>query len=192
MKTKGSKKVDTLKKFTKYEKEILEGIIISIVGGWALTSILRGAYKQISNIQFPADGNFTKAFIMTIIFSIILGIIYYKNKKIAGGLMFVFTYIFLLLCAFIGYSNDWTTNAGNPIGGPCYQAILAFIAAIAFLYVKEDIYQFISELKIKRIHTNIIVAIIGVLLFGFVGIVTVLRYKSYLNSTFDFGIFTQM
>ena len=30
------------------------------------------------------------------------------------------------------------------------------------------------------------------LLFGFVGIVTVLRYKSYLNSTFDFGIFTQM
>ena len=192
MKTKGSKKVDTLKKITKYEKEILEGIIISIVGGWALTSILRGAYKQISNIQFPADGNFTKAFIMTIIFSIILGIIYYKNKKIAGGLMFVFTYIFLLLCAFIGYSNDWTTNAGNPIGGPCYQAILAFIAAIAFLYVKEDIYQFISELKIKRIHTNIIVAIIGVLLFGFVGIVTVLRYKSYLNSTFDFGIFTQM
>ena len=165
MKTKGSKKVDTLKKITKYEKEILEGIIISIVGGWALTSILRGAYKQISNIQFPADGNFTKAFIMTIIFSIILGIIYYKNKKIAGGLMFVFTYIFLLLCAFIGYSNDWTTNAGNPIGGPCYQAILAFIAAIAFLYVKEDIYQFISELKIKRIHTNIIVAIIGVLLF---------------------------
>ena len=161
MKTKGSKKVDTLKKFTKYEKEILEGIIISIVGGWALTSILRGAYKQISNIQFPADGNFTKAFIMTIIFSIILGIIYYKNKKIAGGLMFVFTYIFLLLCAFIGYSNDWTTNAGNPIGGPCYQAILR-------------------------------VAIIGVLLFGFVGIVTVLRYKSYLNSTFDFGIFTQM
>ena len=192
MKTKGSKKVDTLKKLTKYEKEILEGIIISIVGGWALTSILRGAYKQISNIQFPADGNFTKAFIMTIIFSIILGIIYYKNKKIAGGLMFVFTYIFLLLCALIGYSNDWTTNAGNPIGGPCYQAILAFIAAIAFLYVKEDIYQFISELKIKRIHTNIIVAIIGVLLFGFVGIVTVLRYKSYLNSTFDFGIFTQM
>ena len=192
MKTKGSKKVDTLKKLTKYEKEILEGIIISIVGGWALTSILRGAYKQISNIQFPADGNFTKAFIMTIIFSIILGIIYYKNKKIAGGLMFVFTYIFLLLCAFIGYSNDWTTNAGNPIGGPCYQAILAFIAAIAFLYVKEDIYQFISELKIKRINTNIIVAIIGVLLFGFVGIVTVLRYKSYLNSTFDFGIFTQM
>ena len=58
--------MDTLKKFTKYEKEILEGIIISIVGGWALTSILRGAYKQISNIQFPADGNFTKAFIMTI------------------------------------------------------------------------------------------------------------------------------
>ena len=184
--------MDTLKKLTKYEKEILEGIIISIVGGWALTSILRGAYKQISNIQFPADGNFTKAFIMTIIFSIILGIIYYKNKKIAGGLMFVFIYIFLLLCAFIGYSNDWTTNAGNPLGGPCYQAILAFIAAIAFLYVKEDIYQFISELKIKRINTNIIVAIIGVLLFGFVGIVTVLRYKSYLNSTFDFGIFTQM
>ena len=29
-------------------------------------------------------------------------------------------------------------------------------------------------------------------MFGFVGIVTVLRYKSYLNSTFDFGIFTQM
>ena len=89
MKTKGSKKVDTLKKITKYEKEILEGIIISIVGGWALTSILRGAYKQISNIQFPADGNFTKAFIMTIIFSIILGIIYYKNKKIviiSGGI----------------------------------------------------------------------------------------------------------
>ena len=66
MKTKGSKKVDTLKNLQKYEKEILEGIIISIVGGWALTSIQRSTYKQISNIQFPADGNFTKAFIMTI------------------------------------------------------------------------------------------------------------------------------
>jgi len=30
MKTKGSKKVDTLKKLTKYEKEILEGIIIAL------------------------------------------------------------------------------------------------------------------------------------------------------------------
>ena len=99
MKTKGSKKVDTLKKFTKYEKEILEGIIISIVGGWALTSILRGAYKQISNIQFPADGNFTKAFIMTIFFSIILGIIYYKNKKIAGGINVCFyIYIPIVMC----------------------------------------------------------------------------------------------
>ena len=30
------------------------------------------------------------------------------------------------------------------------------------------------------------------LLFGFVGIVTVLRYKSYLNSTFDFGIYNSL
>ena len=30
MKTKGSKKVDTLKKFTKYEKEILEEVIYTI------------------------------------------------------------------------------------------------------------------------------------------------------------------
>ena len=55
MKTKGSKKVDTLKKFTKYEKEILEGIIISIVGGWALTSILRGASissRMLSSLDF--------------------------------------------------------------------------------------------------------------------------------------------
>ena len=96
MKTKGSKKVDTLKKFTKYEKEILEGIIISIVGGWALTSILRGAYKQISNIQFPADGNFTKAFIMTIIFSIILGIIYYKNCRRINVCFYI--YIPIVMC----------------------------------------------------------------------------------------------
>ncbi len=87
---------------------------------------------------------------MTIIFSIILGIIYYKNKKDCRRINVCFyIYIPIVMC-FIGYSNDWTTNAGNPIGGPCYQAILAFIAAIAFLYVKEDIYQFISELKIKK------------------------------------------
>ena len=91
--------MDTLKKLTKYEKEILEGIIISIVGGWALTSILRGAYKQISNIQFPADGNFTKAFIMTIIFSIILGIIYYKNKKDCRRINVCFyIYIPIVMC----------------------------------------------------------------------------------------------
>ena len=52
MKTKGSKKVDTLKKLTKYEKEILEGIIISIVGGWALTSILRGAISRLVIFSF--------------------------------------------------------------------------------------------------------------------------------------------
>lgn len=184
--------MDKLKQLTKYEKEILEGIIISIVGGWALTSILREAYKQISNIQFPADGNFAKALIMTIIFGAIFGMIYYKNRQLSRILMFVFTYLFLVLCAFAGYGNDWKTTANNPIGGSCYQSILAFIAVVAFLYIKEDIYKLISELKIKRMHTNIIVAVIGLLLFGFVGIVTVLRYKAYLNSTFDFGIFAQM
>ena len=106
--------------------------------------------------------------------------------------MFMFIYAFFMMSAYNGYSYNWNETAKNPIGNICFDAVLCFIAVLAFLYVKDDIFDIVAEFKIDKKKTNIIVAIVGILLFAFVGIITVYRYLTYSNSTFDFGIFTQM
>lgn len=181
-----------IKELMKYDKKIIEALIISLISGWALTSILKGACKQVGNIQYPAQGSFLLTLVMIVVCAGAFGYIYYKNTGIAKILMFVMVYIFLVSCAYEGFSSDVSESFQNSIGSTCYAAILSFVAGIAFLYVKDEFYNLLADIKLSRKVVNIIVIVIGVLLFAFIGIVTVLRYKSYANSTFDFGIFAQM
>ena len=184
--------MEKLKSLLKYQRQIIEGFFVSVLGGWAFTSLLKGAYTKINNINYVAQDKFAITIMLIIVFSGVFAFTYYKFSNVARIMMFMFIYVFFMMSACNGYSYNWNETAKNPIGNICFDAVLCFIAVLAFLYVKDDIFDIVAEFKIDKKKTNIIVAIVGILLFAFVGIITVYRYLTYSNSTFDFGIFTQM
>lgn len=184
--------MEKLKSLLKYQRQIIEGFFVSVLGGWAFTSLLKGAYTKINNINYVAQDKFAITIMLIIVFSGVFAFTYYKFSNVARIMMFMFIYAFFMMSAYNGYSYNWNETAKNPIGNICFDAVLCFIAVLAFLYVKDDIFDIVAEFKIDKKKTNIIVAIVGILLFAFVGIITVYRYLTYSNSTFDFGIFTQM
>ena len=184
--------MEKLKSLLKYQRQIIEGFFVSVLGGWAFTSLLKGSYTKINNINYVAQDKFAITIMLIIVFSGVFAFTYYKFSNVARIMMFMFIYVFFMMSACNGYSYNWNETAKNPIGNICFDAVLCFIAVLAFLYVKDDIFDIVAEFKIDKKKTNIIVAIVGILLFAFVGIITVHRYLTYSNSTFDFGIFTQM
>lgn len=184
--------MEKLKSLLKYQRQIIEGFFVSVLGGWAFTSLLKGAYTKINNINYVAQDKFAITIMLIIVFSGVFAFTYYKFSNVARIMMFMFIYVFFMMSAYNGCSYNWNETAKNPIGNICFDAVLCFIAVLAFLYVKDDIFDIVAEFKIDKKKTNIIVAIVGILLFAFVGIITVYRYLTYSNSTFDFGIFTQM
>jgi len=184
--------VEKLKSLLKYQRQIIEGFFVSVLGGWAFTSLLKGSYTKINNINYVAQDKFAITIMLIIVFSGVFAFTYYKFSNVARIMMFMFIYAFFMMSACNGYSYNWNETAKNSIGNICFDAVLCFIAVLAFLYVKDDIFDIVAEFKIDKKKTNIIVAIVGILLFAFVGIITVYRYLTYSNSTFDFGIFTQM
>ena len=66
------------------------------------------------------------------------------------------------------------------------------VVVLTFMYVRDDIFDLFKMANISKRTAYIIIAVIGVLFFAFIGVVTVYRYLAYCNSTFDFGIFAQM
>lgn len=184
--------MDNLKKILKYQKQIIEGLFVSFIGAWAITSIIRGATKKIGDLQFVAQSNFTQNIVLIVVFGILTGIVYYKKDSVARLIMFASVYLFLLLSAVAGYGQQWDTINKNPIGNICFQGVLCFVAVLAFLYVKDDVFKLFKSLAIDRIKARIIFIIIGIFLFTFIAVITVYRYITYSNSTFDFGIFAQM
>lgn len=184
--------MDKIKEILKYQKQIIEGFFISFIGAWAIASIVRGATKKIGDLQFVAQSNFVLNILLIALFGILIGMVYYKKDFVARLIMFVSVYLFLVLSAVEGYEQQWTMTTKNPIGDICFFGMLCFVAVLAFLYVKEDVFKVFRFLEIDKIKAKVIFIIIGIFLFTFVATVTVYRYITYSNSTFDFGIFAQM
>lgn len=184
--------MDKLKLLIKHQKKIIEAIFVCLIGGWSIVSIVTGSFKQISNLEYCSGVSPMMFTLLLIACSAAFAIIYFMHDNTARIIMFVFIYAYLVLCAYNSYNIQWNDVSCNPIGGICYLGVLCFLSVIAFLYVKEDIFQIFKKMKINKKTANIIIIIIGVAIFAFVAVITVLRYVSYGNSTFDFGIFAQM
>lgn len=184
--------MDTIKKLLNYQKEIIEGFFVSCIGGWAIASIVRGTTKKIDDLQFVGQSNFILNILLIVILGILIGMLYYKTASAARLVMFATVYLFLIMSAASGYGQQWDSTNNNSIGNECFQGALCFIAVLAFLYVKEDVYKLFQYLAIDKVKARIIFIVIGVFLFAFIAIFTVYRYITYSNSTFDFGIFAQM
>ncbi|MFQ9515740.1 MAG: DUF2079 domain-containing protein [Eubacterium sp.] len=181
-----------IKFFQKYQAKIIEGLFVCLVGGWALSSIIREVFKEISNLDYCNKESFFVVVALLILGSAAFAVLYYMYDNAARIAMFITVYVFAVLCAYNGYDVEWTNSLYNPIGNVCFSAVLCFIASLAFFYAKNDIFKMFRRIKIKKRTANIIIAVIAVGIFAIVGATTVLRYVTYSNSTFDFGIFAQM
>lgn len=184
--------MDTIKLLHKYQAKIIEGIFVCLVGGWALSSIIRGVFTKISSLEYCGEENLILVVAWLVICSGAMAILYKTKDNWAKIVMFIVVYVFTILCAYNGYSIQWQSVSYNSIGNVCFAGMLCFIDVLVFLYVRDDIFDMFKKLKITKRTANIIIGIIGVGIFAFVGITTSLRYATYSNSTFDFGIFAQM
>lgn len=183
---------EKIKNIISCDQKIIELIVVSLINGWAICSNVRGISDQIASLSGIAQENFMKILTILAIFTVVCGIIYVLNDQIARLLLFVNVYLFLFMCAYNSYNVNWETDALNTIGKTCFLAVLCFFAVITYIYVKDDVHDIIKEVRLGDKKTNILVIIIGAMFVIVVGIATVYRYKGYVNSTFDFGIFAQM
>lgn len=174
------------------DQKIIELIVVSLINGWAICSNVRGISGQIASLSSIGKENFAKVLAILAIFTVVCGIIYVLNDQMARLLLLANVYLFLFMCAYNSYNVNWKTDALNTIGNACFLGVLCFFAVITYIYVKNDVHNIIKEIRLGDKKTNIIVIIIGVMLVSMVGVATVYRYKTYINSTFDFGIFAQM
>ena len=185
--------MNKIKSLLRYPKEIIEGFFVSAVGSWALCSIIRGTYRHINDVNFGGTTNIAIVISLFVIGMALMAMLYIHKDSMAKLAMFAFVYLFVILCACQGYSISWGDAAYyNKIGNVCFQTVLCVIAVLAFMYVRDDIFDIFAKIHLTKKETWIIVAVIGVLFFAFIGVVTVYRYLTYSNSTFDFGIFAQM
>lgn len=174
------------------ERGLIEMIVVSLVSGWAMCSNIRGVTGQISSLNEIATENFAGVLLILAACTVASAIIYNLHNKVARILMLIHVYVFLFTCAYNGYNIDWETTALNSIGKACFLAVLCFFAVIAFAYVKDDILSLANKIKLNNKRTNVIVAVVGILIVVAVGVATVYRYKGFVSSTYDFGIFAQM
>lgn len=184
--------MEKIKQLMKYDKEIIEALFVSLVSGYVLSGIIRKTYTNITSLDEYKDGSFTNVIIIFVLCSIAAGLLYYWKDSVARILMFALVYIYAILCAYQSYDIGWDVEANNAMGNATFTALLCFIVVVAFIYVKDDIFEVIKRIRIGKKTTYVMATIIGILLITFIGIVTVLRYTTYSNSTFDFGIFAQM
>ena len=63
------------------------------------------------------------------------------------------------------------------------------ISLLVAYYVKDDIQKCFELIKFSDLTVKIFLIIMGVFLTILISILGYLRYKSYSNATFDFGIF---
>ena len=183
--------------WTKHKNKIVEGVVISLITAWAVVSMFVGTYNQISNQTYPAQTNVAVRIMLILAVAVLIGILYRFHDDIARILMFAFIFVYMILCAVKGYDMDWESmgyqvGVWNHLGNVMLTIILSFFAVLAFLYVREDIFQLFRRLKLSRRGMYICALLVMIFTIAMVGIATVSRYAAYTNSTFDFGIFAQM
>lgn len=167
-------------KINNRQNMIIEVLVMSLITGWFVTNSIYKTYIPVENAGYLADFNKVPMFVIIVLTSIVAAIVYFMDRMTAGIIMFLSVYIYSLFAVY-----------NNP--EKIYYAIgLVIISALAAIYAKKDILKVLEKLKLNDKMGIIVVAVLGIILIGFIGTITVLRYKTYSASTFDFGIFAQM
>lgn len=182
-----------VKMVSKNQRLIIEGAVVSAVFAYALSNILRRSFLSIESInEAVANTNFVTAYILLAVCFISGCILYAYWRTFTKILMFASVLVYAVLSVIFAEGLMFSNFAKNEIGKACFAGIWCFIAVLAFLYVKNDIFKVLEKLNLSKMAMWIIIGVIGVAIVIFVGGVGVYRYLSYANSTFDMGIFAQM
>lgn len=171
---------EIIKKINDKQNMIVELIIMSCVTGCFVTNLVFRTYKKVENIDYLAETNINTIIIAMILAAVVAGVIYVMDKKMASIVMFVAVFVYSVLSMYENKENIY------------YAIGLIIISVLALVYVKKDLLYVCNKIKINDKIGLVIVCALGLALIIFIGDVTVLRYKTYSNSTFDFGIFAQM
>ena len=75
--------MDKIKSILKYQKQIIEGLFISLIAAWSIVSVVRGATKKIGDVQFAAQSNFAVNIVLIALFGVLIGLVYYKKDFVA-------------------------------------------------------------------------------------------------------------
>ncbi len=179
-----------LKILSENEKSIIEGIVLSLVTALAITAILTGSFKHVSDINFVKDTSLIKVIVIFVISGILAGIIYHVKKIYAKLIMLAAVFIYFILAAYVS-SGILSSDIKNGIGQICFLALSAALVVIAFLYVKEDVYKAQEKFTISDKSLKVYTLLVGLFLLAVTTIIGVFKYEAYTAPTFDFGIFAQ-
>ena len=89
--------MDKIKSILKYQKQIIEGLFISLIAAWSIVSVVRGATKKIGDVQFAAQSNFAVNIVLIALFGVLIGLVYYKKDFVARLIMFASVYFDIYL-----------------------------------------------------------------------------------------------
>lgn len=180
-----------VKKYLENEKSIFEGIVVALVGGLAFTAILTGSFKDATSVDFVKNTPLVKVILILLFSSILIGILYRTKKVLAKVLMFALVFIYFMMAGYATSTMDFSSTTNNPIGQVCFLAFSGVLAAIAFIYVKDDVFKVQENVKVSDRSLKIFTAVVGVLLLALTTVIGVFKYASYTAPTFDYGIFAQ-
>ena len=171
---------------------IIEGLILSFICGWVFTSLVCKSADNISNLEFVTTISISKLASYMIAFIVASFALYILEQSALRLLMFLSVFLYSALCCYNSASIEWGSRYNNYDGKVYFTAIMCLLSVLAFIYVRDDIFFIVSKLNIGRKSFIAISVSAGILLFAFISLLGIYRYYSFSNSTFDFGIFTQM
>ena len=180
-----------IKKLIDNEKSIIEGIVVSLVGAFALTSLLTGSFDKLTELNFAATASLVKTIAILLVAAILMGVIYFFNKMWAKVAMFFFVMVYFLAAGYASTVLEGGTTTANPIAQVCFLAVTGFLAVIAFLYVKDDFFKAQEKLKINNKAMIAYTVLVGLFLVTVTTVIGIYRYASFSAPTADFGIFAQ-
>lgn len=180
-----------VKKYLENEKSIFEGIAVCFVTALALTAIFTGSFREVTSIEFVKNTSLLKVILIFVFAAILSGVLYHTKKIWAKVVMFGAVMVYFLMAAYSSSHIDFTSTTKNPIGQICFLAFTGFLAVIAFLYVKDDVFKIQERVSISNRTLKIYTLLVGIFLLAITTVIGVYKYASYTAPTFDFGIFAQ-
>jgi len=134
-----------------------------------------GQMSYIANLDFST---YTLTFIGFFVFLSIINFIF-KTNRLDFYMLFISTMSYALVTLYRHHELYYAFG------------IILMMVMLVYYLMKDDKLK-IEKIEVSKYFTLGLIITFGLLMFSFIGLLTTLRYITYNNSTFDFGIFSQM
>lgn len=159
---------------------VVEMTVVSFLAGWFLIGLWTRSYQTEVGLVSIADMNII-SFLFMLLFAMFLAGVLYVKKRAAARLLAFFAMAVYLLLSLKEHANQLA-----------YALVVLAVVLLAFSYVKRDLIPLMERIPLNEKQGMVLAVCFGFGLVWFICNITVARYHTYSNSTFDFGIFAQM